>query len=67
MAAVSFLRNVPVLARLSRELLEQVSEQVVTRSVPAGDWIFHDGDPADGMYIIRGGRVEVVAEGPPRR
>ncbi len=31
----------------------------------AGEWIFHEGEPAESMFIIRSGRAEVISEGPP--
>ena len=27
----------------------------------AGEWLFQEGDPGDAMYVIRAGRLEVVA------
>jgi EmrB/QacA subfamily drug resistance transporter len=30
--------------------------------LPAGSWLFREGDAADGMYLIESGRVEVVAQ-----
>jgi predicted acylesterase/phospholipase RssA/CRP-like cAMP-binding protein len=60
-----FLRNVPVLAGLSRDLLAQISREVTELRVPAGEWILREGEEADSLYIIRSGRVEVLDEGPP--
>jgi NTE family protein len=28
----------------------------------AGEWLFHEGDPGEAMYIVRAGRLEVVDE-----
>src|SRR4051812_14391035 len=30
----------------------------------AGEWLWHEGDPADSLYVVVTGRLEVVAEGP---
>ena len=65
MATATFLRAVPVLAGLSDDLLEDLADQMNEVRARAGDWIMHKGDPADAMFIIRSGRVEVVDEGPP--
>src|SRR5581483_10753607 len=65
MANSRFLRNVPVLAGLSDELLDRLATEVSAVHVAAGEWILREGDAADSLYIIRSGRVEVVAEGPP--
>lgn len=61
----SFLRNVPVLAGLSDELLDRLSGQVNEVPVRAGEWIMHEGEAAESVFIVSSGRVEVVAEGPP--
>ncbi len=63
--AAAFLRNVPVLAGLSDELLEDVASQVSEVHVRAGDWILREGEAADSVFIVRSGRVQVVDEGPP--
>jgi CRP-like cAMP-binding protein len=55
MRTTSFLRNVPVLAGLSDQLLETVAAQVGQRHVRANDWVMRDGEPADSMFIVRGG------------
>ncbi len=65
MRTAAFLRNVPVLAALSDELLERLSGQVRETQVRAGEWIMREGEAADSMYIVRSGRVDVVDEGPP--
>lgn len=61
----SFLRNVPVLAGLSDELLEQLAAQITERHFNAGEWVLREGDVADSLFIVRSGRIEVIDEGPP--
>ena len=65
MRTAFFLRNVPVLAGLSDQLLARLAEEVREVRIPAGSWIIHEGDRAESMFIVSGGRVEVVHEGPP--
>ena len=65
MRTAVFLRNVPILAGLSDALLERLSGEIRSVRVRAGDWIMHQGDTADSLYIVRSGRVEVLDEGPP--
>ena len=65
MRTAFFLRNVPVLAGLSDELLERLAGEVREVRVPAGSWIMREGDRAESMFIVSGGRIEVVHEGPP--
>jgi NTE family protein len=40
--------------------LEALTEAV---EVAAGEWLFHEGDPADAMYVVRTGRLEIVVGG----
>jgi NTE family protein len=61
----AFLRNVPMLAGLSNDLLEDVASQVSEVHVPAGEWILREGEAADSVFIVRSGRVQIVDEGPP--
>jgi CRP-like cAMP-binding protein len=61
----SFLRHAPVLADLPEKLLEQLAGQVREVHVPAGNWILREGDPADRMFIVASGRIDVIREGPP--
>jgi NTE family protein len=65
MRAAAFLRNVPVLAGLSEELLERLADEVDEVRVQAGDWIMREGEAAQGAFIVRSGRVEVIDERPP--
>src|SRR4029077_3135655 len=61
----AFLRNVPVLAGLSEELLDRLAKEVGERRVHAGEWIMREGESAESAFIVRSGRVEVIDEGPP--
>ena len=40
-----------------RTALESGAEE---RHLNAGDWLFHEGDPADDVYVVRTGRLDVV-------
>ena len=61
----SLLRNVPVLAGLADELIDELVEQLARVQVRAGRWIMREGEVAESVYIVAGGRVEVVDERPP--
>jgi NTE family protein len=63
--ATSFLRHAPFLAALPGKLLEQLAGRVREVHVPAGGWILREGDPADSMFVVASGRVDVIREGPP--
>lgn len=60
-----FLRGAPVFADLSEELLGQLAAEAEELRLAAGEWLFREGDRAESLYLIRSGRLEVLAEGPP--
>lgn len=59
------LRGVPLLAGVPDELRAEIELRARPVSIDAGRWLFHEGDVAESLYVIRSGRFEVVAEGPP--
>jgi NTE family protein len=63
--ATSSLRHAPFLAALPGDLLEQLAGQVREVHVRAGGWILREGDPAQSMFIVASGRIDVIREGPP--
>ena len=63
-SVAEFLRNVHVFAGLSPEMLDQVAGLVSGVRLRRGEWLFREGDPADGVYVVRVGHLEVVRSGP---
>jgi NTE family protein len=61
-SAEDFLARVPLFAGLERPLLETVARRARSVHVNAGDWLFHEGDDGDAMYVVLAGRLEVVDE-----
>src|SRR5687768_11354235 len=41
--------------------LQLLRQQCVERELPAGAEIFKEGDPGDGLYVIRSGQVQISA------
>jgi NTE family protein len=58
------LDGVPVLSGLSEELRHTLVDRASIRILPAGEWLFRQGDAADAMFLVLSGRVEVVLEHP---
>jgi CRP/FNR family cyclic AMP-dependent transcriptional regulator len=54
-----FLREIPLFANLDPHALSQV--QLVARpfQVEAGTTLFRQGDPCDGLYLIKHGEIEI--------
>ena len=56
----SALRNVPILADIDDEHLDQLASAVDRRHVLADEWLFREGDPSDSIYIVDSGRFAAV-------
>ncbi len=57
-----FLAYVPMFAGLEPVLRDQLAARAQGIHLAAGDWLFHERDPGDAVYIVRAGRLEVVDE-----
>jgi signal transduction histidine kinase len=54
------LRQVPLLADLSEEDLEQLYSMAETVSIPAGELVLREGDPGDSLFVVLDGQLEVT-------
>jgi len=63
-ALIGLLANCDLLRHLPAEAVEQILPGVRERKVNPREIVFHAGDPADALYIVAGGSVEVVAASP---
>jgi len=54
------LSEVPIFSQLNSRELRQVSSIVHRRQYAAGEYIFTQGDPGLGMYVIENGKVEII-------
>lgn len=59
---LTLLRGVPIFDGLSRSDLKAVERILHRRKYHAGEYIFREGDPGLGMYIIEKGEVSIVSE-----
>ncbi|WP_336921941.1 MFS transporter [Aquipuribacter sp. SD81] len=57
---VDALADVPLFAGLSAEALARLERSAEDVEVDAGDLLFDQGDPADGLYVLRSGRLQVA-------
>ncbi len=54
------LLDVPLLAGLSTAQRETVVARMVELPLAAGDVLFHQGDPADRLYVLTAGSVSII-------
>ncbi|HMK31184.1 MAG TPA: Crp/Fnr family transcriptional regulator [Terriglobales bacterium] len=55
----SVLGRVPIFADLSQAELRFLAERAVPRRYAAGELIFNEGDPCNGLYIVESGAVRI--------
>jgi len=61
-----FLKVVPIFAGLPESLRRKIATRSSEVRLPAGEWLFRQGDEGDSLYVVRSGRLEVVIESPNR-
>jgi signal transduction histidine kinase len=54
------LRQIPLFADLSEDDLEQLYQMAETVCVPAGQFVLHEGDPGDSLFVVLDGELEVT-------
>jgi predicted acylesterase/phospholipase RssA/CRP-like cAMP-binding protein/MFS family permease len=61
-SVADFLARTPLFSDIEPELHKQVAAKSHPRHLAAGQWLFREHEPADAMYVVRAGRLEVVDE-----
>ncbi|MCS7040818.1 MAG: cyclic nucleotide-binding domain-containing protein, partial [Caldilineales bacterium] len=59
--AVERLRALPMFAGLDNTVLRAVAQRLLLQHVPAQAIIYTEGSPADALYLVDSGRVEIVS------
>ncbi|HSU95234.1 MAG TPA: cyclic nucleotide-binding domain-containing protein [Gemmatimonadaceae bacterium] len=63
-ATLELLRPIPLFTSLSQEELEKIAELCETKSWESGEYIFHEGEPGNRLFIIVEGGVRISREIP---
>jgi CRP-like cAMP-binding protein len=58
-AVVNMLRSCQLFTGLPQLDLENIADVTVLKSLEKGDYLFHEGDPAIGFYVVQQGAVNV--------
>jgi CRP-like cAMP-binding protein len=56
---VNTLRSCQLFTGVPVEDLEKIADVTVVKALEKGDYLFHEGDPAHGFYIVQRGAVNV--------
>ena len=62
-SAAGTLASAPLLSRLPEAVRARLEEGAEPVDVAAGELLFREGDAADGLYVVKAGRLEVLAGG----
>ncbi len=60
----ALLSKVPIFSQLSEREVRRVASIVHKREYSAGEFVFKQGDPGLGMYVVEAGRVGIVLTEP---
>lgn len=60
---VALLGRTGIFAEASRPVLERLAQAAEERTVPAGEVVIREGDPADALYVLESGEMAVHAHG----
>ena len=59
LAVVNTLRSCQLFTGLSQPDLQNIADVTITKSLEKGEYLFHEGDPAFGFYVVQRGAVNV--------
>ena len=62
-SAADFLRAVPLFSGVSDAVLAEIADRSRIAHLQAGEVLFREGDPADELYVLQSGRLEVFTDG----
>jgi CRP/FNR family transcriptional regulator, cyclic AMP receptor protein len=57
---VELLQSMPIFGALREDVLRFLLEQARSVAIRAGEFFFHEGDAAIGMYVLEQGRVAIL-------
>ncbi|MBN2370094.1 MAG: cyclic nucleotide-binding domain-containing protein [Vicinamibacteria bacterium] len=58
---IEFLKSSELFENQSREMLRAITAQGCFRALSAGDFLFHQGEPGNDLFIVKSGVLEILA------
>ena len=62
MSVIELLSQVPLFGGLDDAARRRLSSRLRERRLQAGEFLFHEGEPGDALYVVAEGELEVVVE-----
>jgi CRP/FNR family cyclic AMP-dependent transcriptional regulator len=59
--SMAFLKSIRLFEGISEEEARKIARLCFERAYPKGTAIFSEGDPSDGLYIVKGGLVKLTS------
>lgn len=63
-ATMELLRALPIFKELTDAELEQIAEICEEKSYAAGEYVFHEGEPGNRLYIVLEGEIRISRQIP---
>ena len=54
------LQKIAIFGALSNDILEFLLQRTIEIGYAPGEYVFHEGEPADAIYIIESGKVATL-------
>ena len=62
-----FLGSIPYFSALSPEEIRKIAKETLERSFARGEVLFLEGEPCQGLYVVKTGRVRIFKSSPEGR
>ena len=59
-ARFELLQGMPIFGALRKDVLEYLLSVMRRRRIPMGEFVFHEGDAADSLFVLESGRLSVL-------
>lgn len=56
----SILSGITIFTRLQEDYMEKVFDRMDSLLLAKDDWLFHEGDPGDELYVVVAGKMQVL-------
>lgn len=64
---IDFLRSLPYFSALAPEEIERIASATSKRSFAKGEVLFLEGEPCQGLYVVKSGRIRIFKSSPQGR